>query len=189
MTSIRSRPRRVAAALAACLAGLIFASPARADYAFANDNGGDGSLVGAPPRFTIFGSDNGVDDGFANVAAYTRTFATAQTVTFDWRYATFDSGGGAFDPAGYVLDGEFHALSSDADDGIGAFSSQTVAVATGQTFGWYVASIDSEFGRGELDIRLSAVDEPALALLWIGGLLACLPGYRQRRRRLRSGER
>jgi hypothetical protein len=174
-------------ALAACLAGLLFASPAHAGYVFANDNGGDGSLVGGPPDFTILGSDNGVDDGFANVASYTRTFDTAGTVSFDWRYDTFDSGGGAFDPAGYVIDGQFHALSSDADEGLGTFSHASVAVAAGQTFGWYVASIDSEFGRGELDIRLSAVDEPAAALLWLAGWLACARARRWRRGR--SGER
>ena len=174
---------RTTALAFAGLATAAFTSAASAAYAFANDNGGDGSLVGADPSFTILGSDNGVDDGFANTASYVQLFAAATTVSFDWRYSTADSDGGAYDPAGYVLGGVQHALSTENDFGQGTFRHATIAVASGQTFGWYVSSVDSEYGRGQLDVSVtgvSAVPEPTAAAMWCVGL--ALAGFVARRR-------
>jgi hypothetical protein len=170
---------------ATAIAVIAFSAGANAAYTFSNDNGGDGALTGAFPSFTITGSNNGVDAGFANVASYVQTFTDAESVTFDWNYQTFDSGGGAFDPAGYVLNGELTPLSIIGDAGEGNSGRTTVAVNPGDTFGWYVASPDSEFGRGELDVVVQAavVPEPSRAALLLAALGAFAGLARRSRRR------
>ena len=170
----------------AILALAAFSAGANAAFTFSNDNGGDGSLTGAFPSFEIAGSDNGVDAGFANVASYVQTFESAATVTFDWRYLTLDSGGADFDPAGYLLNGVQTALSLDADSESGASGRVTVAVGRGDAFGWYVASIDSEFGRGELEVTvvdIPALPEPSGAVLVLAGIVGVALAARRRRRR------
>lgn len=173
-------PPQSAARLAAVAAFVVLSTCAHASYVFSNDNGGDGALVGAVPSFTITGPDNGVDAGFTDVAAYVQTFASAASVTFDWRYQTFDHGGALFDPGGYVLNGVLTPLSDDSDPGEVESGRTTVAVNPGDTFGWYVESFDSEFGRGELDVSVESVPvpvpEPANAPLLMAalGLLAAV---------------
>lgn len=173
---------RNAVRAAAIVAALAFSAGAHAGYAFSNDNGGDGTLSGAFPSFTITGSDNGVDAGFDNVASYVQTFAAAASVTFDWRYQTLDEGGGAFDPGGYVLDGVLTPLSGFGGPGDGNSGRTTVAVEAGDTFGWYVESLDSEFGAGMLAVDVEAVPEPSGAALLIAaiGVIAGLSGRRPR---------
>ena len=173
---------RNAVRAAAIVAALAFSAGAHAGYAFSNDNGGDGTLSGAFPSFTITGSDNGVDAGFDNVASYVQTFAAAASVTFDWRYQTLDDGGGAFDPGGYVLDGVETPLSGFGGPGDGNSGRTTVAVEAGDTFGWYVESLDSEFGAGMLAVDVEAVPEPSGAALLIAaiGVIAGLSGRRPR---------
>ena len=173
---------RTAARATAIVAALAFSAGAHAGYAFSNDNGGDGALSGAFPSFTITGSDNGVDAGFDDIASYVQTFAAAASVTFDWRYETLDEGGGAFDPGGYVLDGVLTPLSGFGGPGDGNAGRTTVAVEAGDTFGWYVESLDSEFGAGMLAVDVDAVPEPSGAALLIAavGLIAGLSGRRPR---------
>ena len=176
---------RNAVRAAAIVAALAFSAGAHAGYAFSNDNGGDGTLSGAFPSFTITGSDNGVDAGFDNVASYVQTFSAAASITFDWRYQTLDEGGGAFDPGGYVLDGVETPLSGFGGPGDGNSGRTTVTVEAGDTFGWYVESLDSEFGAGMLAVDVEAVPEPSGAALLIAaiGVIAGLSGRRPRFRR------
>jgi hypothetical protein len=174
---------RAAARATTIAAALAFSASAHAGYAFSNDNGGDGALSGAFPSFTITGSDNGVDAGFDNIASYVQTFAVASSVTFDWSYQTLDEGGGAFDPGGYVLDGVETPLSGFGGPGDGNSGQTTVAVNAGDTFGWYVESLDSEFGAGVLTVNVEAVPEPSSAgLLTVAiGALAAFAGLSRRR--------
>ena len=178
-------PLRAVVRATAIVAALAFSAGAHAGYAFSNDNGGDGTLSGAFPSFTITGSDNGVDAGFDDVASYVQTFAAATSVTFDWRYQTLDEGGGAFDPGGYVLDGVETPLSGFGGPGDGNSGRTTVAVNAGDTFGWYVESLDSEFGAGMLAINVEAVPEPSGAGLLAAaiGAFAAIAGLSGRRPR------
>jgi hypothetical protein len=177
--SFRSAARSVALA-----AAVVASTGAHAGYVFTNDKGGDGALTGAFPAFAISGPDNGVDAGFADVAAYVRTFAAAASITFDWRYQTFDDGGALFDPGGYVLNGVRTPLSGVSEPGEIESGRTTVAVGAGDTFGWYVESFDSEFGRGELDVSVEAVPEPAPARLMAaaGGLVAAMAWLSRQRK-------
>ncbi|HEX7689188.1 MAG TPA: PEP-CTERM sorting domain-containing protein [Burkholderiaceae bacterium] len=146
---------RAAALAAAALVAFGLAGGARAAYVFSNDGGGDGTLVGTEPSFSIFGSNNGDPasaDGLPNTAFYVQTFATDAVVAFSWTYETFDSGGAVYDPAGWILNGVETQLSIDGDPGQGSSGFASVVVRAGDTFGWYVASVDSRYGCGELDI-------------------------------------
>jgi len=71
-------------------------------WTFSNSDAGDGTLSGAYPSFMITGSDNGSGD---NTSFYLQTFTAPATISFIWSYASLDSGGTVYDPAGYILDG------------------------------------------------------------------------------------
>ena len=179
--------RAATLALGTCaLAG--FSATASADYAFSNDGTGDGSLVDSFPAFTIIGSNNGAGD---DTAFYTQKFTSSQVVTFHWQYATQDSGGGVNDPAGWILDNVETQLSVDGDPGVGSSGTTTVLVSAGDTFGFYVHSLDSGFGPGILAVGEDlpppppppppAIPEPANAVLLMAGLAALFAAARRRK--------
>ena len=164
---------RAATMLAAFAAAAVFSSTACAAYSFADSGGGDGYLVGSAPSFTLFSADNNVG---ATFATYTETFGTAQTVAFNWNYTSHDSDGGYWDPAGYVLNGNYVQLSNN---GYSASGSTTVSVNAGDTFGWYESSVDSVEGRGEFNV--SVVPEPGNLALLLAGLGALAIAARSRK--------
>jgi hypothetical protein len=155
---------------------------ANAAWILGNDNGGDGRLSGAFPAFTLTGSDNGGDPaagGFDNTTFYTQTFAAAATLTFSWQYASADTGSTAFDPAGWVLDDVETQLSVNGPAGTPSGGTGTVSVNAGDTFGFYVYSLDSLYGAGMLAINEDlppppAIPEPQDAVLLAAGLVALL---------------
>jgi hypothetical protein len=187
--------RAAALALGTCaLAGL--SANANAAYTFSNDNPrADGSITGTYPQFTITGSDNGAGE---NTTFYTQTFAASAIVSFSWQYASLDSSGlGTYDPAGWVVT---HAgtsvetqLSVDADTSDSGTTS--VTVLAGDTFGFYVYTIDSMYGPGMLaineDLSLPppppppppppAIPEPQNAVLMMAGLAALFAAVRRRK--------
>lgn len=151
-------------------AGFAFTAPAQAAFTLANSNGGDGTVTGSYPAFSLNGADNNV--GF-NITTYTDTAAGAETLSFDWSYITHDCCGSAYDPAGYVVDGAYTQLSTDSTVGgtINSSGSMVLSLTAGSVFGWYVASTDTVLGRGELDVTATIVSTPepaAMALLGTG---------------------
>ncbi len=144
------KTNRVAALSALAAAALTFAGGAQAAYVFSNDGGGDGTLVGTFPSFSIIGSDDGSGD---DTAFYVQTFTSSELVTFTWSYSTADTGGAVYDPAGIIHNGVETQLSIDGDPGQGSSGTWTEVVQAGDTFGFYVSSLDSAGGCGELDIN------------------------------------
>ena len=181
-------------ALGTCaLAG--FSASASASWTLSNDNGGDGSLTGTYPAFTITGSNNGAPD---NTTFYTETFASAGSISFTWQYASLDSTGlGTYDSAGWVVthDGTSDSTQLSIDADTTSSGSATVPYAAGDTFGFYVYSIDSMGGPGMLaineDLALPppppppppppAIPEPQNAALMMAGLATLFAAVRRRK--------
>ena len=181
--------RAATLALGACaLAGVSASAGATDAYVFSNDGPGDGSIVGTYPAFTITGSNNGAGEDWA---FYLQTFTASENVTFTWQYASNDTGGTNYDPAGWILDNVETQLSVDGDPGTTSSGSKTVLVLKGDTFGFYVYSQDSMFGAGMLAINEDlatpppppppAIPEPANAALMMAGLAALFAAVRRRK--------
>jgi hypothetical protein len=153
---------------------------AHAAYTFYNDDGANGTLSGSYPVFTITGADDG--SGNDDTAFYVQTYASATSVSFTWRYTSFDSGGSAYDPAGWILDGVQTQLSIDGGPGTTSSGALTVSIGAGQTFGWYVHSFDSTSGPGVLagDVP-PPVPEPREAALLLAAHAASAAAARRRR--------
>ena len=187
--------RAATLALGTCaLAGL--SANANAAYVFSNDNAAaDGSITGTYPQFTITGSDNGAG---GNTSFYTQTFTSSAVVSFNWQYASLDSSGlGTYDPAGWVVTHDGTSvetqLSVDADTSDSGTAS--VLVLAGDTFGFYVYTIDSMGGPGMLAINEDlvlpppppppppppAIPEPQNAVLMMAGLAALFAAVRRRK--------
>ena len=117
---------------ATALAG--WSGGAHAAYTFYNDDGGNATLSGSYPAFTITGSDDG--SGNDDTAFYVQTYASAATVSFTWQYASLDSGGPVYDPAGWFINGTENQLSVNGDPGTTSSGTLTYTVSAGDVFGW-----------------------------------------------------
>ncbi|MEM9412834.1 MAG: PEP-CTERM sorting domain-containing protein [Planctomycetota bacterium] len=119
----------------------------------------------------------GTDSGIADVLEYSVTVSQTGTLDFDWDYTNLLGDYGSYDYAGFIVDNNFTLLATNADDP--ASGTESIAVNSGQSFSFIVASLDGEFGPGQLTIsnfEASPIPEPsALGLLaagTIGGILA-----------------
>lgn len=175
--------RAAALAFGTCAAAG-FPGSASAQFAFSNDALGDGSISGSYPAFTITGSDNGSGD---NTSFYVETVASGQLLSFTWHYASADTGGTNFDPAGYILDGVETQLSVNGDPGTPSDGTVSLTLHAGDTFGFWVHSLDSQYGAGMLAINQDlpppppppAVPEPRDAALMLAGLAALFAAARR----------
>jgi len=184
--------RAATLALGTCaLAGL--SANANASYVFSNDNpAADGSISGTYPQFTITGSNDGAGE---NTSTYTQTFTSSAVVSFSWQYASLDSSGhSTYDPAGWLVthDGTTVDTQLSVDADISDSGTATVSVAAGDTFGFFVFTIDSLYGPGILAINEDlvlppppppppAIPEPQDAALMMAGLAALFAAARRRK--------
>lgn len=145
---------------------------APANWSLTNSNA-DGFVVplNAPTSITITGGNNGSLS--SGLTTYVTTAAASGLVSFDWNYSTQDDSA-FFDPFGFVLNGSFTQLTDDSLSGqSGSFST---SVTSGDTFGFYVSTVDNIFGRGSSVISNfvapASTPEPTsvLGLLALGGL-------------------
>ena len=145
----------------------------------------DGSVdtTNAPTDITITGPDNNLQrPSFIN---YTISAPSSGTVSFDWQYSTTDylAGGDSF---GYLINGSQTQLT---DDQTTLPSGSTIfSVASGDIFGFYVASTDGDFGAGIATVSnfsspgsRGSTDVPAPAAVL--GVLAAFGWSRKLRRR------
>ncbi|WP_343731853.1 PEP-CTERM sorting domain-containing protein [Duganella sp.] len=148
-------------------------------YTLYNDVG-NGTLSGAYPDFTLTGA-NAIGSR-VSLTTYTGVIDADQLLTFNYTYTSYDEDGADFDPAGYLLNGQMYQLSPVGIYGpITTNGTVSVSLHSGDNFGWYVRSLDSQLGAATLAVSVAAVPEPeTYAMLFAGlGIL----GFAVRRKR------
>jgi hypothetical protein len=147
------------------------------------DTNGSVVTTGAPGSILLIGGND--DSGLPGQTLYSITVpADVVSVSFDWVYTSYDSSGLPFyDPAGYALGLVLNQLSSDFDLTTQAGSAGPVPVTAGDTFGFYVDTLDNVGGFATLGISnfQAEVPEPTTCVLVAVPLL--LLGLAGRRRR------
>ncbi len=156
--------------------------------------GGDGSISGQFPSFTLVGNSWGKhEDGeIGTYTTYSTTFSRHGILAFDWLYTSSDVNNGDFediffDPAGYSLNGALiwlpYDLINEAGEWVGSVTSGSVSldIKPGDKFSWWVFSTDDCCGPAALDISAQYfVPEPG-ALGLLGLSIAGLAVARRRR--------
>jgi len=149
-------------------------------------NGSINALT-APTSISLTSADDGVGLGQNKNTDFTIVAPFTGTVAFTWAYQTADEEGPAFDPFGYLLNGNFTQLTNNT----GANSqggSTSFSVTAGQIFGFRQNSVDSLLGpatttissfNGPIASGSASVPGP-LPLLGLGAAFGCSSRLRKR---------
>ncbi len=145
-------------------------------------NGGNGSVsfLGAPVSITITGSDSWSNNYIRTLVFWSITTPVTD-LSFDWEYNTSDVWGPSWDPAGYCIDASCIQLSNSSGSNSQSGSVAGINLIAGQTFGFYVDTVEDDFGPAHLTITGAEVPEPATAGLVLVPL-ALLAGMKLRRK-------
>jgi len=120
---------------------------------------------GAPGSVVLTSSDGDSGDG-PFLATMQLPASVSGFVTFRFDYLTLDGegsddGGDPFDPFGYILNGSFVRLSpTGLSQGESFADTFTFDVVAGDTFGFYAASQDAEFGPSITTVSNFAYNVP-----------------------------
>lgn len=123
----------------------------------------------APQFITLAGSDGDYESGV--VTLFTVNVLTGGTLEFDWVFLSLDEDGASYDPFGYFLNAVFVQLSDDG--GLDSQSgSESVAVAAGDVFGFWIDSTDGCCGgsMAQIGSDLPGFAVPTPATLAVFGL-------------------
>ena len=128
----------------------------------------------------------GPDEGVPAEFEYSVEVQSNGLLSFDWEYTNLLADYGSYDYAGFLVNDQFTLLATN-DDALnnGGFISGTItdiSVSAGDTFTFAVASLDGQFGAGQLTVtNFQAVPEPtALGLLAAGTIGGLLIGRRRK---------
>lgn len=174
--------QRLMFALGAIFLAVTFASASAEAATVANSNGGDGFVTANSPgclmthdcNFTVTGTNNSSSN---NYTTYSDVASADGTYNFVWSYSTSDSDGAYWDQAGYVLNGVFTYLVSS---GYVANGKLAIFLNVGDTFGFFIHSLDGILGRGQIEVLATPI--PASIVLLGSGLLGLLAIGRRRKR-------
>ncbi|HVW86731.1 MAG TPA: PEP-CTERM sorting domain-containing protein, partial [Bryobacteraceae bacterium] len=128
----------------------------------------DGTVT-VPPAgssFMLVGGNTG--SGLPGETDFTFTSDSSGLVVFDWLYNSLDDPG--FDGAGYLIDTMYFPF-ADADQ---QFGTSSFSVAAGQTYGWWVYTVDNAGEPGILNVSFDPVaqtPEPASIVLALSALV------------------
>lgn len=186
MTTASISKKQALAYAVAGAAALGSTATAQADFSGPYDHAnwtftqaGDSSFSATLTTLTLTGSNNGTT--FNAQTTYLIAADADGVVSFDWNYESTDVGG--YDYGGFYLNGVFTTLAFNSTQRSESFSAN---VLQGDLFGFYVFSVDSQFGAGVMNISNFsgpvAIPEPgSLGLLALGTLGGAV-GFRRRRR-------
>lgn len=153
---------------------------------------------GASANIALTGGND--ESGLPSVTRYSIRAPFNALISFSWSYLTVDSGGPDMDRAGYFLGGTDFQLTRNngLDTQNGLVSS--LNLSKGQTFGFYVQSMDSSFGPATITIgnfravslerplALTPTPEPSTVMLTATALAIGLTRLARRRKlHLRRG--
>lgn len=130
----------------------------------------DGSIDIASDGFSFVLTGGNSGSGLPGTTDFTVSAQNAGTVEFSYSYASNDLPG--FDIAGYLLGITRVPLAdTDGESGLGSFSA-----GAGQTYGWYISTLDNTGEPGILTVTFtsttSTVPEPAGSTFALTGIAA-----------------
>jgi len=147
-----------------------FSGPyAPANWTFQNTGGStDGSVdtSGAPASITLTGGNS--QSGTPGDTNFTIAAVASGPLNFHWSYFSTDSG--TYDSAYFLLNGVPTFLADNGSQGSGNFS---IALTSGNIFGFRVHTADNLFGDGELTVSNFNAPVPegsTLSLLALGAV-------------------
>ena len=170
---------------------LLFAAPALADFSDTYDpskwtatTSGDGVINTSGAPGSIFMTSSNAGGGSSN-QDFTIFLPGNGVIMFDWDYFTNDVDGPNWDPFGYLLNGSFVQLTTNAIQ----FGSVSINVNNGDDFGFRAHSVDSILGAattvisnfsGPLYSGTQTTPEPSTMILLGSGLVGLI-GYRMKK--------